>query len=120
MCIRDSARWTRHEANGWKGQRIAVIPEPGLVVSMTGCIDDGTEEDVFRLIVAEFLPAEVCSSGGPVAAARAQQETLQALLQEARGWKRVDDGVEARMVPAAVAKEARRPFAGAGVAPAGR
>src|SRR5262249_9504974 len=31
--------WTAHVANGWKGQRIAVFPDQGLVVTMTGCLE---------------------------------------------------------------------------------
>ena len=112
------AKWRRHEANGWRGQRIAVIPEQGLVVTMTACIADGTEDQVFGKIVNEFLPAAVHNStGAALPPARAAQQKLEARLKDAVSWKRVGDGIEPRMVPGVAAKESRVPFADTAPAP---
>lgn len=108
---RRDATWTRLEANGWKGQRIAVMPEPGLVVTMTACFEDGSEEQVFGKIVNELLPPAVRNkTGAALAPSRAAQARLRALLIEARTWQRVGGGVEPRMVPAVGSKEVHRPF----------
>ena len=40
--------WRAHAAIGRKGQRIAVLPRQKLVVTMTACIEDGTEGRVFQ------------------------------------------------------------------------
>lgn len=112
---RRDAKWRRHEANGWQGQRIAVLPEPGLVVTMTACITDGTEEPVFAKIVDEWLPAAVRNpSGAALPAARSAQQRLASRLHEALGWKKLPDGTEPRMVPGAACKEPRVPFTDAG------
>lgn len=108
---RRDAKWLRHEANGWRGQRIAVIPEPGLVVTMTACIVDGTEEQVFGKILDELLPEAVGNtSGASLPAAPAAQKKLQARQKEALGWQRLGAGVEPRMVPSVATKESRVPF----------
>jgi hypothetical protein len=39
--------WTAHIASGWRGQRIAVFPHQGIVLTMTADIEDGTEDKVF-------------------------------------------------------------------------
>src|SRR5262249_44099705 len=41
---RFASGWVGHTANGWKGQRITVVPGQGMVVTMTGIIEDGTED----------------------------------------------------------------------------
>ena len=39
--------WTTHVASGWRGQRIAVSPRKGVVITVTGDVEDGTEDKVF-------------------------------------------------------------------------
>jgi CubicO group peptidase (beta-lactamase class C family) len=111
---RRDAKWPRHEANGWKGQRIAVIPAQGLVVTMTACFEDGSEDEVFGKIVDDLLPPAVRnSSGAALAPAPAAQTKLRELLQQARSWQRVAASLDPRMLPAVANKEARKPFADA-------
>jgi len=108
---RRDAKWVRHEANGWKGQRIAVIPEQGLVVTMTACFEDGREEEVFGKIVNDHLPPAVRNSSGvSLPPAPTEQEKLKQLLEAVRGCQRVGASVEPRMVPSVAAKESRKPF----------
>jgi CubicO group peptidase (beta-lactamase class C family) len=107
---RDGKR-IRHEANGWKGQRIAVFPSVGLVVTMTACIEDGSEEQVFGRILDDYvLPAIRNDDGAALPPARSTQARLAELLHEARTWQRLPPSVEPRMVPSPAAKESRRPF----------
>jgi CubicO group peptidase (beta-lactamase class C family) len=99
--------WTMHVASGWKGQRIAVIPAHGLVVTMTGCIEDGREEQHFAHIIDAFVrPA---THAGPLPAAPDKLARLRQWLDEARTVRRVASWVEPRMVPSAAPKERRRP-----------
>jgi CubicO group peptidase (beta-lactamase class C family) len=107
---RRDGKWLRHEANGWRGQRIAVVPELGLVVTMTANVTDGTEERVFGRIMDELLPEAVQNANGAaLPAARAALEKLRARLADARGWQRLT-GAEPRMVPSVAPKESRLPF----------
>jgi CubicO group peptidase (beta-lactamase class C family) len=41
-------------ANGWKGQRISIFPELGLVVTLTGVIESG-ESEFFEQLVSEHV-----------------------------------------------------------------
>src|SRR5262249_17361861 len=96
--------WRAHLANGWKGQRIAVLPRQGLVVTMTACIEDG-EHDVFEELVDRFVVPSV-RSDRPLPRDPAIQSRLDALLEEVRtGRSRIVAGLEGRMVPSITPKE---------------
>jgi CubicO group peptidase (beta-lactamase class C family) len=101
--------WTARVANGWKGQRIAIVPSERLVVTMTGAIEHGqNEEAVFRSIMERFvLPAVKPSPLPPDAEAEAHGR---ALLDEVRTANRVAPDIEARMVPSAERKERHHPL----------
>jgi CubicO group peptidase (beta-lactamase class C family) len=102
--------WTAHVAAGWKGQRIAVFPDQDMVVTMTACIEDGTEPAVFEQIVKRVLEPAV-AQGGDAGAPKDAGE-LDALLAEVhRGPARRSDFIEHRMVPSVTAKGTRRAFA---------
>ncbi len=100
--------WTAHVANGWKGQRIAVIPDQDIVLTMTGCIEDGSEHALFADLVTKVLipavthGADATPEGG---------DDLAELIDEVRhGPSRVGDWIEYRMVPSVGPKAKRRPF----------
>lgn len=108
---RRDGKWPRHEAIGWRGQRIAVLPKPGLVVTMTACILDGSEDQTFAKIVDEFLTKAVLNStGAAVPEAPVARKQLTERLNAARAWQRITKDTEARMVPGVAAKESRVPF----------
>lgn len=108
---RDGTRWTRHEADGWKGQRIAVIPGAELVVTMTACIEDGSEAEVFTRILRDHIePAVENRRGAAVRPSPKAHARLLEVLEELRGCQRIDPSIEERMVPSARSKEQRRPF----------
>jgi len=103
------AGWTAHVANGWRGQRIAVIPEHQMVVTVTGDIEDGSEDKVFDEIMRNFIvPASTLSKGrAPDAKITAQ---LTAALAQVRGEDRIPPGAEKRMVPSVTPKEKHHEF----------
>lgn len=93
--------WTARVANGWKGQRIAIIPAKNVVVTMTADLEENEEaavksvmELVLRATTDEPLPEN------PEANAR-----LQSQLAAANGLERIPRGAEPRMVPSASPKE---------------
>jgi len=101
--------WTAHVANGWKGQRIAVFPEQDIVLTMTGCIEDGSEHALFEELVRKVLIPAVAQ--GADAGPPKDPGELGALLDEVhRGGPRLGDWIEYRMVPSAAPKAKRRPF----------
>jgi CubicO group peptidase (beta-lactamase class C family) len=102
--------WEVHEANGWKGQRIAVVPEVDLVVTMTGAIE-GDEDRVFHDVMERYVVPAVASAPlpeSPEADARLR-EVLRDVNENAM---RLRPHLEWRMVPGAAPKEKRRPFTG--------
>jgi hypothetical protein len=52
---RFSSGWVGHTANGWKGQRITVIPDKAVVVTMTAIIEDESENNAYRDLVNRFI-----------------------------------------------------------------
>jgi CubicO group peptidase (beta-lactamase class C family) len=101
--------WRAHVANGWKGQRIGVLPRERLVVTMTGCIDDGMGDQVF----AEVLDRFVVPAVGPHRRrgdARLHAR-LTALLEDVRTTVTTScAGNEERMVPSVAPKSRRVSF----------
>ena len=102
--------WTAHAAIGWKGQRIAVLPRQKLVVTMTACIEDGSESRVFNDLIDRFVVPSVRGSA-PRHGDPATQARLTALLEEVRtGPSRIVAGIEDRMIPSVSPKGRRVPF----------
>jgi CubicO group peptidase (beta-lactamase class C family) len=98
--------WTALLANGWKGQRIAVFPRQRVVVTMTACIQDGSERRVFDLLIARVVRA--VRRDAPIAADPANRSKLNAMLEEVRlGFSPPCAGGDARMIPS-IAPKARR------------
>jgi CubicO group peptidase (beta-lactamase class C family) len=104
--------WSAHVARGWKGQRIAVFPEQDIVLTLTGCFEDGSEQALFEEVVRKVLQPSL-SPGGESAPAAAGE--LEALLDEVHhGPPRLSDWIEYRMVPSIAPKAPRRPYTGCG------
>ena len=101
--------WSAHVANGWKGQRIAVFPAQDIVLTMTACIEDGSEHALFEELVKKVLMPSVAE--GTTAGPPKDPGDLDALLREVHGGTpRLGDWIEYRMVPSAAPKMKRRPF----------
>jgi CubicO group peptidase (beta-lactamase class C family) len=104
--------WLAHAARGWKGQRIVVVPERGIVVTMTGLIEGGHEEQVFARIMRDYvIPAMDGTDAEPARPDAGLRAPLAQLLDEVRrGPLRAGPGTEWRMIPSIEPKERRRPF----------
>ena len=104
--------WRARVADGWKGQRIAVVPEKGVVVTMTGIVEDQPEEALFESIVRQYvIPAVDGVAGKPPVPDPSLRAPLAAVLAEVQaGPLRVKPTVEARMIPSIAPKEIHHPF----------
>jgi CubicO group peptidase (beta-lactamase class C family) len=91
------------EANGWKGQRIAIQPDLGLVVTMTGCLDPERcdEQKVFSDIMSKYV---IPAAEGPrtIVPNNSIEEKLQKIK---KGQARFNKAMEARMIPSIAPKE---------------
>ena len=91
------------EANGWKGQRIAIQPELGLVVTMTGCLEPEKfdEEVIFSELMAKYI---IPAAEGPSNCA--PSKSIDELLQKInKGQPRHNRAMESRMIPSVRPKE---------------
>lgn len=99
--------WTAHAAIGWRGQRIAVFPDQGVVVVMTGNIEDD-EYIYFERLVRDYVMPALSSPGG--AEQGAQRRRLQGALDDLRNSAPRFKGVESRLIPSIEPKETHHPF----------
>ncbi len=105
--------WTAHVAQGWKGQRLAVFPERGVVVTMTGLIEPPEDEAaIFRRVVLDYVKPSVDGTGAePARPDAGQREPLAALLERIRAAPSpLATAPEPRMVPSVSAKETHHAF----------
>jgi len=101
--------WTGHMAAGWKGQRIAVFPKQRVVVTMTACIQDGSEHRVFDHLIAHA--ARALRDDRPAPPDPAGKARLNALLAALRTDLSPDcAGGDVRMIPSVTRKARRLPF----------
>jgi CubicO group peptidase (beta-lactamase class C family) len=99
--------WTEHQANGWKGQRISVFPEKQIVVTMTGIIEDGSEDHVYEHIIKNFVIPSVTSAEND----RGSTAELKAALLEVKQQKNaLSAPAEYRMIPSSTSKDPKIPF----------
>jgi CubicO group peptidase (beta-lactamase class C family) len=107
--------WTAHMAQGWKGQRIAVLRKPRLVVTMTAVIEPpGDETVIFRRVMNDYvLPAALGTRDAPPRPDPSLRAPLaEVLARVAKEPHLPQKGVESRMIPSAAAKERHHGFAG--------
>ena len=101
---------TAHVANGWKGQRIAVVPSEDLVVTMTAVIENGGEEKTFAKLMTDLVAPALRNA--PLALDATADDALRALLDEVRAnTLNVHETLEKRMIPTVHAKDKRHPLA---------
>lgn len=99
-----------HEANGWKGQRISLLPSLNAVITMTAVIEDGTETAFYVNALQSFV-VPVLAIGVPRANQAVDRSKLDAALDDvAKGKSPLPASIERRMIPGQDAKEIRRPF----------
>ena len=102
--------WVGHVANGWKGQRIAVLPDKNMVVSMTALVHDGSENNLLNTVINQFvIPASGAPSVITAESIRAKRE-LKSALRELQAINRIAAGTELRLLPTIGAKERHLPF----------
>jgi CubicO group peptidase (beta-lactamase class C family) len=101
---------TAHVANGWKGQRIAVVPDQDLVVTMTAAIDDGSEEKIFADLMNLFVVPALRPA--PIASDTNVDAELHALLIDVRAnTMNIHETLEKRMIPTIAKHDKRHPLA---------
>jgi hypothetical protein len=95
-----------------------VFPRQKVVVTVTACIQDGSQQRVFDEVITRVSRA--AHRDAPLAADPANRARLNALLEEVRvGFSPVCAGGENRMVPSIAAKAKRISFKRDGL-PSGR
>jgi len=91
------------EANGWKGQRIAIQPEMGLVVTMTGCLEPEkfNEDAIFAELMSQYI---IPAAEGP--STPSTPNSIDEILQKINnGQARHNRAMEGRMIPSVRPKE---------------
>jgi CubicO group peptidase (beta-lactamase class C family) len=102
-------KWAVKMANGWRGQRIFVLPDQELVVTITADIEDGSEvATIARLMNTWILPA-VQSAPLPVST-DAENQLAELMAQVRAGSPRWAKTTEPRMIPSVAPKGKRLPF----------
>ena len=94
------------EANGWKGQRLAINHDKQIVVSMTACIEGNEEHEFFAKIMRDYVVPSIDPSSGPKKTDALGNE----LLNLRKSKPRYSSSMEERMIPSIEPKEKRRPF----------
>jgi CubicO group peptidase (beta-lactamase class C family) len=97
-----------HVAQGWKGQRIAVMRKQGLVVTMTGVIEPPADETmIFRLVMLDYILPSLAGHPDP-----AQRQALTDAIARVATLPLLPKTAESRMVPSASPKERHHGFVG--------
>jgi CubicO group peptidase (beta-lactamase class C family) len=107
---RFASGWIGHSAKGWKGQRITVVPDRQLVVTMTAIVeDDGDDRLYFELFNRFIIPAvDGKRRAGPDANLDAR---LKLGLNEVwTGKNAISPNTQPRMIPSSRPKELHREF----------
>lgn len=98
--------WRWLVAGGWKGQRIAINRDHGLVVTMTAYIESQDEYAVFDRLMRQFVMPAVNRGSS-----RDLQAAIDAAVAEVRaGRSRIKPDAELRMIPSVEPKERRIAF----------
>jgi CubicO group peptidase (beta-lactamase class C family) len=100
--------WVGHCASGWKGQRIAVVREEKLVVTMTADIPDNREGVIFQHAMEHVRDA--VKANAPLPPNAAANARLADALAKARLEQRIPSDAEPRMIPQVAPKERHHPF----------
>jgi hypothetical protein len=103
--------WSGHSADGWKGQRITVFPDKGIVVTMTGIIEDVSEDKLYADLINRFIiPAVETGIRADTADVGTQANLKSALADVWMSKNAINSTAEARMIPSVSFKERHRSF----------
>ena len=103
--------WVGHTANGWKGQRITVVPDKGIVVTMTAIVEDGTADRLYADLVNRFIVPAVETRRSASAPTSDVKTRLEIALADIWMNKTViGPNTEVRMVPSTAPKERHEEF----------
>jgi CubicO group peptidase (beta-lactamase class C family) len=91
--------WTAHLASGWRGQRIAVFPEKGVVLTMTADIEDGSESHVFGEIFNRVAAAVDTPLGAGADLSSIKMKLAASIKDVSQGPSRINPAGERRMIP---------------------
>ncbi|MFM8808303.1 MAG: serine hydrolase domain-containing protein, partial [Chthoniobacterales bacterium] len=94
------------EANGWKGQRLAINYDKRIVVSMTACIEGDEEHEFFAKIMRDYIVPSIDPPSGPKKTDALGNE----LLNIKKSRPRYSPSMEERMIPSIEPKEKHKPF----------
>jgi CubicO group peptidase (beta-lactamase class C family) len=94
------------EANGWKGQRLAINHDKQIVVSMTACIEGDREHEFFAKIIRDYVVPSIDPQSGP----KKNNALGDALMKLRKSRPRYSSSMEERMIPSIEPKERRKPL----------
>jgi len=94
------------EANGWKGQRLAINYDKQIVVSMTACIEGDKEHVFFEQLMRDYIVPSV----DPLPGAKKNEALGSELLRLQKSRPRYSSSMEKRMIPSVAPKERHKPF----------
>jgi hypothetical protein len=94
-------------AQGWKGQFIAFNRSNGVVVTMTGCIEDGSELSIFDKVMKDYVIPAIYTSNRPVRIKDYDSIIKSVNVGESRVFSK-----ELRLIPSKQNKEAAVKFNG--------
>jgi CubicO group peptidase (beta-lactamase class C family) len=102
--------WVARTAQGWKGQKLAIFPEHDLVVTMTGSIENGREDDIFGHILKAFIIPAFGAEQPPAHSALPAAALSDVLAQVQLGPHRAASNTEFRMIPSNKPRGRHRQF----------
>jgi len=108
-----SRRWVARVSTGWKGQRIAVFADQGLVVTMTGLVEPPEDEAaIFRRVVRDYVAPSIEGTGAEAAHPDPglREPMAEALARVRSEPPPLKHEIEPRMVPSVAPKETHHPF----------
>jgi CubicO group peptidase (beta-lactamase class C family) len=103
-----SGGWNELQANGWKGQRISIFPEKQIVVTMTGVIEDGSEDGTYERIISGFIIPSIEMKA--VTQSKSTDDLKTALSNVLQTKNALSAPIEDRMIPSSKRKEASPAF----------
>jgi CubicO group peptidase (beta-lactamase class C family) len=108
---RFTSEWIGHTANGWKGQRITIFPDKGTVVTMTGIIEDGSEDRYYSDLINKFIIPAFETKGSENRSMDDIRAELDMTLSDI--WMNkiaLGPNTEGRMIPSILPKERHKQF----------
>ena len=106
----NALNWTVAMADGWKGQRIFVLPAQDLVVTITADFEGTNEDSTIAEIMNTWVLPSIKSPGELPTSVDKDKHLAQLLKEVQGGMPRWTSSTEKRMIPSISHKEKRRAF----------